>query len=365
MYPLLLENGVIQIEHEQYVRWPYFQPLSACRFEGLWGAHYLKEILCGEDLSCAAWRESIPSEILRTLSRFPECHSELMEMAQAAPDYYLRMVSRNPAMALLAATYWYHRRMRRIPSIEERITVWENLDAGQLLNFSRFPYSRSFIRTLVRIPLEHVYVQRLESLRELWAIPIKRRLLQHLSSITSENIWLISSCPPILDPAIHELAAKQPGFDEFWILDIVSDLSHRRDIAGLNHWPYRNRLHSWPQLLAAYDRFLRKSNCLQETFPKPPVGGVEDETLVLVPLKSRTALRDEANQMLNCVENYIVEISRLKNYAYRLERPERATVLIGRQHSGWFVEEAMTKANEQEVSSCTMKLLRKWVKSSR
>ena len=365
MYPKLLEYGVLQCDYENYQAWPDLMALGSKRIGGLWRAHFLQEVLCSDDLSCAAWRASIPLEILKVLQQFPECHVELAEMAQVAPDYFLESATRNPAMTLLAATYWCHRKMQRVPTITERGSLWENLDSDQMLNFARFPYSRSFIKALAKIPIEQAYTFRIQSLRDLWAIPVKRRLLQHLPTIAGENHWLLSCYPPILDPAIHRLAANEPQFEEYTIQEIVSDLSNRREIACLDHWPYRNQIHSWPQLLAAYNNFFHKTNHVLETFPQPPINGDNINDLEIVPLKSRTALRREAAEMLNCVESFVVQIGLGKYYAYKVIHPERATVLLKRDRSRWRIEEAMITANEREVSPETMTLLRRWIRSHR
>lgn len=362
MFPRLLENGVINYDYENYQPWPNFKPIDSNYIGGLWRAHYLREVLCRDDLDCAAWREPIPTEILRSLRRFGECHAELIEMAQAAPEYYLRMASYSPALTLLAATYWHFRSLRRIPNITERITVWENLDTKELLSFTRFPYSKSFRRALNRIPIEEVFIYRFKSLRTLWEIPEKRRLLQHLPVITGENLWLFSCFPPILDPGIHQLAALEPKFEEFSILEVVSDLANRRELLCLDHWPYRNRIHSWSRLLTVYNQFLKRTNCLPEILPVPPIEGVIDEDFHIAPLKSRTALLQETNEMRNCIEQYCSSISQRKHYAYRLLKPERATVLIKHQPWHWIIEEAMTEANERQVNSRTMRLLSSWIR---
>lgn len=365
MYPRLLENGILQMEYENYQAWPDFRPLGSNRIGGLWRAHFLEKVLCSDDLYCAAWRAPIPREILSRLKEFRECHCELIEMAQAMPEYFIRLTDLNPALTLLAATYWQFRKLASVPGIEERTTLWENLDANQLLHYARFPHTKSFLRNLAKIPVGHVYLYRIESLRNLWAIPDKRRLLQHLPVISSENLWLLSCCPPILDPAIHRLAAGEPEHEEFSILEVISDLSNRRELVCMDFWPYRNQLHTWPQLLAAYNRFLKKTNHVVEVFPPPPIGEHEDEALHIVPLKSRTALSQESREMLNCIEGYSSKCSRLKTYAYRLLRPERATVLIKWQYRHWIIEEAMIKGNERQVKGDTMRLLCRWLRAHR
>ncbi|WPJ95145.1 hypothetical protein SH580_17105 [Coraliomargarita algicola] len=287
----------------------------------------------------------------------------MAEMAQAMPEYFLSSAARNPAMTLLAATYWCYRQTQKNPSITERISMWGTLDLDQLLSFARFPNSKSFIKTLSKIPIEHAYTYQIQSLRELWAISSKRRLLQHLPTITGENFWLLTCFPPILDPAIHRLAAIEPQFEEYSIREIVSELANRREMACLQHWPYRNCLHSWPQLLRAYNKFLHKTNHVLETFAQPPIDGVEDEGFEIMPLKSRTALRREATEMSNCIESFAVQIGLSENYAYKLILPERATVLIKCDRRQWRIEEAMIVANARAVRPETMKLLRNWIRN--
>lgn len=364
MFPQLLENGVLEVDYENYAPWPYFRALGSKRLGGLWRAHFLKEVLDRDDLDCAAWRAPIPARILRSLRSFPEGHCELIEMAQAAPDFFHRLTDRNPAMALLAATYWCYCKLGRVPEIDERCITWENLDAAQLLHYARFPTTKSFLRVLAKVPVEHVYTHHIDSLRAFWAVPEKRRVLQHLPAIRGENICLLSYFPPILDPGIHRLAAEEPRFEEFSIFEIVSDLSIRRELLCWEPWPYRNRLHSWTQLFAAYNKFLRKTNCLPETLPQPPLDGVEVEELEIVPLRSRTALRRESAEMCNCIEDYCPSICLGKHYAYKLLKPERATVLIKRELQRWIIEEAMIHGNAREVSPPVMKLLRQWIKDA-
>ena len=134
-------------------------------------------------------------------------------------------------------------------------------------------------------------------------------------------------------------------------------------MACLQHWPYQNCLHSWAQLLTAYDKFLHKVNHLPEAFPPPPIDGVEDEDFEIMPLKSCTAVRREAAEMSNCLESFVVKIGSLENYAYKLIRPERASVLLKCDRRQWRIEEAMIKANARAVSPETMKLLRYWIQN--
>ena len=112
------------------------------------------------------------------------------------------------------------------------------------------------------------------------------------------------------------------------LVDVVCDLSSRRELHGWEPWPYRNMILTWEQLLRAYNNFFKKTNHFPETFPKPPVYGVTDENYHIEALTSLTALKRESREMANCTEDYAGPIAYGKSYAYRLLIPERATVML-------------------------------------
>ena len=362
MEPNFTENCLSTCEFESYSPWPHFKPIKSINLGGLWRTSHLRDALTLDDLSCAAWRAPIPREILLSLQKFTECHAELIEMAQAAPEIYLKMVKWNPALTLLFATYWVFRTNGDPPSIPDRVIAWENFDPDDLLNFVRFPDSKSFIRALSRVPIQDSNHYLINALRDHWQVTKKRRVLQHLEAIKVENAWLLSCYPAIYDPGLHRLASNEPSFEEYTILGIVNDLSNRRELNGWDVWPYRNQIHSWPQLLGAFNKFLRKINHVPETLPRPPVNGIEEENFHILPLESRTALKREATEMSNCIELFDTDIQSFKRYAYKLLKPERATILIIKRSGRWSVAEAMIERNEREVLPQTFIALRRWLK---
>lgn len=265
---------------------------------------------------------------------------------------------------MIAATYWIYRSADHVPEMEDRISVWENLDPRDLLQHTRCAPTKSFLKVLGKVPPSHCYDFVITRLREQWQIAEKRRLLRHLRRITMETTWLLSCYPPLLDPGIHGLASSEPRFNEFRIGNIVGDLTTRREIRGLEPWPYRNHIHSWGQLLGAYDRFLRKIRHVPERFGAPPVPSIKTDELHIEAIQSRTAINQEASQMQNCINTFLMQIYHGECYAYRLLMPERATVLIDRRLGRWSVAEAMIEANKRQVRSGTWNLLTDWVMSS-
>lgn len=361
MEPHYINNCLSTCELESYTAWPNFKPIKAENLGGLWRTSHLRDALNLDDLSCAAWRAPIPREILISLQKFPECHAELLEMAQAAPEIYMQMVKWNPALTLIASTYWTFRSHGDAPPIQDRIIVWENSDPDDLLQFTRMEFSKSFIRALSKISHGDATHFIIRALREHWQIPEKRRLLQHLKEIKVENAWLLSCYPSICDPGIHHLASNTFRFQEYTILEIVIKLSNHRESNNWEAWPYRNKIHSWAQLLGAYNKFLKKINHVQETLPRPPVDGIEEEDFHVVPIKSRAALHRESSEMANCIEGLVMEIHNCEAYAYKLLKPERATVLIKRRSGRWSISEAMIAGNEREVLPKTWSKLSRWL----
>ena len=355
---------LLTCETESYSPWPNFKPNQTIQLGGLWRSVHLYHVLTAADLSCAAWRAAIPSNILRTLQQFSECHAELIEMAQVVPDFYLNTVRKSPALTLLYATYWIYHSIEEAPSIDERMIVWENLDSQNLLQHMRFNASKSFIRALSKIPIADATHYLIRAIRDHWQVPDKRRLLQHRDSIKIENAWLLSCYPAILDPGIHQLAAEAPNYEEYTAVDVVCDLSSRRELHGWEPWPYRNMILTWEQLLRAYNNFFKKTNHFPETFPKPPVYGVTDENYHIEALTNLTALKRESREMANCTEDYAGPIAYGKSYAYRLLIPERATVMLEYRSGRWGIEEAMISENLRAVLPSTWIQLRKWLKGN-
>lgn len=357
----LVSKDTLCIEYEKYAAWPHFEAIGSQRLGGLWRTHFLKHGLLEDDLSCAAWRAPIPLEILKQLQRFIDCHAELIQMAQAVPDIFVDWARWNPAIAVIAATYWIYRSAEKVPDIVERAEVWENLDPRDILQLARFDHSKSFLKALGKIPPEQCYDFVISRLRDQWQISAKRRLLRHLRKITMDTTWLLGCFPPLLDPGLHQLAAEKPFYDEFHFGHIIGDLTNRREIRGLEIWPYRNRILTWEQLLTAYDRFLKKCDHVPERFGQSPLPSLETGEFHIEAITSRTGLDAEAAEMENCIAGFLVQIYQGECFAFRLLKPERATVLVDRRSGRWSIAEAMLAANERQVKSSTWNLLIDWV----
>lgn len=68
--------------------------------------------------------------------------------------------------------------------------------------------------------------------------------------------------------------------------------------------------------------------------------------------------------MSNCIATFLVQIIEGRCHAYRLLKPERATVLLDQRLGRWSIAEAMIKGNQRQVRSKTWSLLNEWINSA-
>jgi len=222
------------------------------------------------------------------------------------------------------------------------------------------------MRILRKIPAVSCYEYHVQNIIELCSESNIRRYLRHVSRITQEVSWLLRMEQPVLDMALLELAAREPEHNGLRLTDIVSSIVNKREMAErIPCWPYDGSIRSWEQLLRAEKRNAQKCGEVSEVFPAPPVPLERlPEGLTLLPLTTPQMVRDEANEMCNCVVDYLESIQRGENYLYRMEAPVRASVLLKRGCFCWEIQEIGLRYNDGEINTETEWLLTRWMRSN-
>src|SRR5690606_31920189 len=94
--------------------------------------------------------------------------------------------------------------------------------------------------------------------------------------------------------------------------------------------------------------------------PAPPLPSIRSAKINIEPLTTISALYREGNQMQNCVVNYGTHILEGTHYVYRLNFPERATVLLLRSGDDWYPAQIKTYRNGNPQPE-TIELIEKWL----
>lgn len=362
-------NGTIHIEQERYIPWPNFGHRGVKTLRGVWNPKHLKWLLTEEDLFCGAWRRPIPADVLKELRRYPDYHAELMELAQIDPFRFVRLSRLNPAMVLLIATYWVYPKWQRMPNRKKRDAFRQRLlsmEPRETLGALVFPSSQGCVRILQKIPSQHCWIYQVTMVFDLLQDKSIARYLPHLSAITPEVVYLLQQHELPIDMHLLELAAREPYRGIQFLPFVVCSIYLSRQRACREPlWPYKGAIRSWSSLLKIEWENAKRCGDQSLQFPPPPVPiNRVPEGLTITPLYAPQLLRAEAMQMNNCSEGYMDSIQRGEHYLYRVDAPQRATVLLKREHSQWEVDEIGLPNNDGEPELRTEWLISKWMRSN-
>lgn len=363
-------NNRLRVGEETYYPWPKFRVSRVVKLNRLHQPQCLEQILREQDLFSSSWVSCIPALVLKQVIRYPIAHTELLETAQLGSVPFIAISKRNPALCLMVSAYWLFTGAKRMPSRAERDQVRGRLlrlKWKQILSELSLMGSESLVRVLSKIPSCDLQQYHLYRVLQLYENAEIRRLLWHISVINFEVGRLLDVPTSIRDTSLLELAARSTYEDGMRVNECVRKIQIYRESMGLvPAWPYRNNIYTWEQLLRAEHRAATQAGEVPQMFPKPPVKtDYLPQGLALRPLRSRDEIEQESVLMGNCSKEFAQQIYSLGAYLYRMDEPERATVLLGRNRAGWFIDEAMTINNEDHVSEHSMKLLERWIVSEK
>lgn len=362
-------DGTVTVGNELYAPWPNFGISGAPILNRRCNPKHLTWLLKTYDLFTAEWHRKMPQEIIDEILRYPEGHAELIELAQLAPDRFIRMSRRNPALTCLVAAYWLAYEWGHLPYLRDR-----NVRRKQLLESKHrvilqqlgLPERDEWVHILKKVPANLCYDFHIRNIIKLCGQPNLRRHLNYLPSINHEVSWLLRMEHPVTDAALLNLAATEPRYCELQITGIVASIIQKREMAVREpYWPYRGCIGTWKQLLAAEKRNALSCGLVSEQFPTPPVP-LENvpEGLKLKALTSMPMIQAEASDMGNCILDFIDSVHLGQNYLYRIDAPERATVLLKLGRSCWELEEIGLRYNEGQTKLETELLVTRWIREN-
>lgn len=368
----LLNETNILIDDERYFAWPDFDHRGVQKLRGLWNPKHLKWLLTENDLFCHAWRKPIPADILHQLRRYPDYHSELIELAQLDPARFVQLSECNPALTIIVASYWAFRPPWKMPSRRQRDSYRHKLLAlkhREILSELCLPAENKLTRVVRKIPARYGYISHLKNTLVVYQDQEKRRFLSHLNALTPGIIKLMQHPGLPLDMPLLELCAKEPTRDVFYLPDVVNSIITAREMSCLKPtWPYKGMIRSWESLLRAEWSNALHCGLQSLQFPPPPVPvDILADPLEMAPLFTPQLVIEEAEEMGNCCALYIQAIHSGESYLYRVKQPERATLLLRRDPSSWEwqIEDIGLRQNIGEASARTENLIYNWIRQNK
>lgn len=356
----LLNNTVIRIGQVTLSPWPCFKVEGECgNLPGL-----LVELMLSNETIPLLWTTKIPDDLRQLLLSFPEnLMPELLTLSQMWPERFMDWAKWCPALITLLTQ-----------TKAEDAARWDDFDRLRLmqggwrdvLRQADWPVSRSSLKLLRKLPINHCSPQNLVALRAHIDDRRKLKLLRHcnrISGLTLETLEL---------PA-EMLSVRLLEFDENDLMPLEVEslvelcrelIRFRQELGQLPLWAYRHGRFSARTLHNAV-QLKRMLVCCKKQggkacFPVPPMPSIKGSKFNIEPITTLSALYREGNQMQNCVVSYGTQVLQGTHYVYRLNMPERATVLLLRSGDDWFPAQVKTFRNGTPKPE-TIDLIERWL----
>lgn len=356
----LLNDAVIRIDQVTLSPWPCFKVEGEC--ENL--PSLLTELLLSNETVPQLWTAKIPVELQQLLLSFPESLvPDLLTLSQMWPERFIDWSQWCPALIALL-----------IQTKAEDGARWDEFDQllamkggwREVLKRAGWPVSHSMLKLLRKLHINHCSSQNLGALSAHIGDRGKLKLLRHckqISGLTLETLEL---------PA-EMLSVRLLEFDENDILPLEVEslvelcrelIRFRQELGQLPLWAYRHGRFSARTLHSAV-QLKRMLVCCKKQggkacFPVPPMPSIKGSKFNIEPITTLSALYREGNQMQNCVVSYGTQVLQGTHYVYRLNMPERATVLLLRSGDDWFPAQVKTFRNGTPKPE-TIDLIERWL----
>ena len=233
------------------------------------------------------------------------------------------------------------------------------------------PPSRAFVgslRRIVSVPSFPVGVEHIAALRDAWAHPWGRKLLQHASRLDRSNLGLLMAAM-----RVGRLEELRPG--------LLADAFNDGDDSQIA-WRWERFAKSWavlrpdkslPQMTSGLDLLIAQEDLQQEIaqqykadtsprhppaegFPPPPLPGAPG----IEPLTSAEAMQAEGRALGHCLISASREeaVRRREGYGYSVSLPEgRATAwLVPDGHGGVRLEDVRGELNKPSTQALVAKV---------
>lgn len=358
----VLNDASVQMGNTAFHPWPRFR-ISGLPVELPKRLHLL--LTSSEPIS-SQWRKNIPEDVLKALQKYNiQLLPQLIPVAQLDPEKFVDWANFCPALIVLALQEGRHRG----EVDDEKVFRLMHFGWRTVLIERGWPPNRSTIRILQKIKPVCETDLLLGQLRMHVLNSQKLRLIRHLRKIDAAIVDTLHLEDEILSVRLLELASKRSGLIHAHSLrELCEQIMHfRRQVRRFPMWPYRHgqlseeTLYHAEQLIMMHQSM--KSLSCEIQFPKPPFEAFKSSRFEVRPIRTPNELYQEGLSMRNCLPGYAARIASGSHCAYRVIRPERATLLLFKNQKRWVPSQIKAIANSNPKAS-TVKLVQAWLGES-
>lgn len=355
----ILSDGSVQMGQTTFHPWPRFE-ISGLRVDVPNRIHLL---LTSKDPTLAHWRKDIPPETITALEQFDtNLLPDLLTVAQCDPEKFLDWAKFCPALLVLAL---YSKGLEANVD-KERIFRLMHCGWRTVLVERGWIPKRSTLRILQKIKPACLNNLVFGLLRNHLKCPRKLRIIQHLKRIDYSMIDTLHLPPEVLSVNLVELSGNKAKLHYAQsIRHLCEEIMHyRKEMNLLPLWPYKSGQISDETLFHADQRIIMYRSLSgissRTRFPKPPLSAFRTSKFEAVPISTPRELYAEGICMRNCLPGYAAQIACGTHYAYRVLKPERASLLLTNTGNDWMPSQLKTRANGTPKAT-TVKMVQAWI----
>jgi hypothetical protein len=363
-------EGTVTVEGEIIKQWPVFEVTDAATRQRLEKSHNLRFLLTSREPALVIWRLPFPPSVIRNAQRFDEdLLTQLLGIAQMSAGLFNDWAEECPALLAYLAVLrvrdaqglidWYTTDLYRYKAF---LLGWRGV-----LPIFGMPATEETLRLLRRIPARDCNQATLWDFLEHLKSPYKQRIMRHCQVLTGNILNTLRLPENIADANLLDLRDKDvraTGLSS--VRRLCSEIVRMRHLLGLSpEWPYAGFKVGIVDLIEAFQTLkvrveIHDGHLFAENIPPPPVKGESCDEIEIHPLSTLRALCLEDLEMQSGVGNLACKIIGNCCYAYRMEKPTRATVILKNVPEGWAVL-SIQLADNGDADSDTRQAVAQWL----
>ena len=307
---------------------------------------------------------TIPSEIIESVSCFPDSHWELVKAVKLIGSDFLSLIKTNPALAYIIVN---------MEKINPSFLYYANIEILQrmistkrkeILRLSGFPDTERMVKIFSKIDAKDLD---LKLLLQLKLVLLKDgedadRVLQLFSftKIINKNfIHLLSVYTALLKNLNDRIIFELVEDPEYSTKAAILLQMHQDSVKWKVKFPLIKTMDDFDEIKNAFNKKVADLRDKVDRFPPPPLA--DNEYIKAITLESQ--LISWSKKQRNCVRDYGNKIRNHRSYIYKVVyQNEEATLEIRWDKSGTFFISELSGFDNRAVSTKLKNIVQEWLR---